>query len=258
MFSLDHFHRNYDTVETPVTDQPAADIPVYPQFPDRFIDPADTMREIPRAWAKTWEASILLVCFIFLGLPANLQKTMLEIGSGLGLLALPLPKQKPVITMSERDPDVLNLHGPMPWPTGSRRWPSNDWTWKRPTPKRLRLYRGIVEICPTTEAAIDCLEALFDRYLNPAGTIILCQYFIRLCPSWSTDPDSASASGPTCRCRGISHRESHAPAYRRRRYRWHRWFQSRRIASIRAAVISGKASDWASGSPPVISTSRQP
>ena len=173
MFSLDHFHRNYDTVETPVTINGQRISLFTPSSLDRFIDPADTMRIISRLWAKIWEASILLASYLS-GLPPNLQKTMLEIGSGLGMVGIAAAKAGHFITMSERNPDALNFARANALANGFPEMAIERLDWNAPQLENRFDYIVGSEIVYQSEA-IDCLEALFDRYLNPAGTIILAE-----------------------------------------------------------------------------------
>jgi predicted nicotinamide N-methyase len=172
MFSLDHFHRIYDTVETPVTINGQRISLFTPGSLDRFIDPVDTMQNFP-LWAKIWEASILLASYLT-GLPANPQKTMLEIGSGLGLVGVAAAKAGHCITMSERDPDALNFARANALANGFPEMAIERLDWHAPRLENRFDYIVGSEIVYQSKA-IDCLEALFDRCLNPEGTIILAE-----------------------------------------------------------------------------------
>jgi predicted nicotinamide N-methyase len=172
MFSLDHFHRTYDTVETPVTINGHRISLFTPSSIDRFIDPADAMVNFP-LWAKIWEASILLASFLS-GLPATPQKTMLEIGSGIGMVGIAAAKAGHRITMSERNPDALNFARANALANGFPEMAIEPLDWNTPQLENRFDYIVGSEIVYRSEA-IDCLEALFDRYLNPDGTIVLAE-----------------------------------------------------------------------------------
>jgi len=107
MFSLDRFHHAYDTVAMPVTIDGHTLTLYTPASLDRFIDPDDMMHNFP-LWAKLWEASGLLASYLF-KLPPDPQKTMLEIGCGLGMVGIAAAKAGHRVTMTEINPDALNF-----------------------------------------------------------------------------------------------------------------------------------------------------
>ena len=63
MFSLEQFHRTYDTVTTPVTINGQTLKLFTPASIDRFINPDDMMDNFP-LWAKIWEASGVLASYL--------------------------------------------------------------------------------------------------------------------------------------------------------------------------------------------------
>jgi predicted nicotinamide N-methyase len=172
MFSLDRFHQAYDTVTQPVTINGQPLELLTPASIDRFIDPADTMQNFP-LWAKIWEASILLASHLS-GLPPNPLKTMLEIGSGLGLVGIAAAKAGHCITMSECNPDALNFARANALVNGCPSLSIERLDWQAPQLENRFDYIVGSEIVYQSET-IDYLEALFDRYLNPGGTIILAE-----------------------------------------------------------------------------------
>lgn len=172
MFSLDHFHRNYDTVTTPVTINGHTLSLFTPRSIDRFIDPDNTMQNFP-LWAKIWEASVLLASFLF-SLPVPPQKTMLEIGSGIGMVGIAAAKAGHSVTMSEGNPDALNFARANALANGFPEMAIERLDWNAPQLENRFDYIVGSEIVYKSET-IDCLEALFDRYLNPDGTIILAE-----------------------------------------------------------------------------------
>lgn len=172
MFSLDHFHRTYDTNTTPVTINGHTLSLLTPASIDRFIPPDNTMQNFP-LWAKIWEASVLLASYLS-RLPPNPQKTMLELGSGLGMAGIAAAKAGHHISMSERNPDALNFARANALINGLPSLPVERMDWQAPQLENRFDYIVGSEIVYQPEA-IDCLEALFERYLNPDGTIILVE-----------------------------------------------------------------------------------
>jgi protein N-lysine methyltransferase METTL21A len=172
MFSLDHFHQTYDTTTTPVTINGHTLSLLTPASIDRFIDPDDALQDFP-LWAKIWEASILLASYLS-SLPPNPSKTMLEIGSGLGMVGIAAAKAGHRMTLSERNPDALNFARANALTNGCPSLSAERLDWHAPHLEDRFDYIVGSEVVYQTEA-IDCLESLFDRYLSPGGTIILAE-----------------------------------------------------------------------------------
>jgi len=141
-----------------------------PQTIDRFIDPGDVMAGFP-LWAKIWEASAVLAGYL-IGLPPDPDKTMLEIGCGLGMVGIAAARAGHRVTMTEIDAHALDfaranaVANDCPGITIQRL----DWN----APDLNGRYDYIVgsETIYRSED-IDALGSLFDRYLKPGGTIIL-------------------------------------------------------------------------------------
>jgi predicted nicotinamide N-methyase len=172
MFSLEHFHRTYDTIITPVTINGTLLKLYTPASIDRFINPDDVVHNFP-LWAKIWEASAVLAGYLG-SLPPDPLKSMLEIGCGLGMVGIAAAKAGHRITMTELNPDALNftranaLLNDCPQVTVTRL----DWN----TPQlesRFDLIVGSETVYKSED--IDGLATLFERYLNPGGAILLAE-----------------------------------------------------------------------------------
>lgn len=172
MFSLDEFHRTYDTTVTPVTINDHSLSLFTPTSIDRFINPDDVMTDFP-LWAKIWEASGVLASYLT-ALPADPDKTMLEIGCGLGLVGIVAAMAGHRITMTELNPDALIFARANAVVNGCPDTPIESLDWNAPRLKGRFDYIVGSETVYRVED-IDGLEALFDRYLAPDGTIILAE-----------------------------------------------------------------------------------
>jgi predicted nicotinamide N-methyase len=172
MFSLDQFHQTYDTVATPVKIDGHALTLFTPASLDRFIDPNDLMHDFP-LWAKIWEASGLLASYLF-RLPPDPQKTMLEIGCGLGMVGIAAAKAGHRITMTEINPDALNFARANALANGCPELAIQRLDWNAPQVTRRFDYIVGSETVYRSED-IDGLEALFDRHLRPDGIIVLAE-----------------------------------------------------------------------------------
>ncbi len=172
MFSMKQFHQTYETVSIPVTIDGRTMTLFKPAAIDRFIDPDDPMSHFP-LWAKIWEASGLLASHLF-NLPPDPGKTMLEIGCGLGLVGIAAATAGHRVTMTEIDPDALNfaranaLMNNCPGITITRL----DWNAPQ-IDHRFDYIVGSETIYRNQDIA--GIKKLFDRCLDPGGTIIVAE-----------------------------------------------------------------------------------
>ena len=171
-FSLEQFHRTYDTVATPVAINGQALKLFTPASIDRFINPDDMMDNFP-LWAKIWEASGVLASYLA-GMPPDPMKTMLEIGCGLGMVGIAAAKAGHRITMTELNPDALNFARANALANDCPQIVIERLDWNAPQlDGRFDTIVGSETVYKTED--IDGLEAMFDRYLNPGGIIILAE-----------------------------------------------------------------------------------
>ncbi|MEE4113586.1 MAG: methyltransferase [Desulfobacteraceae bacterium] len=172
MFSLEAFHRTYDTTIIPVTIGGQTLRLFTPASIDRFINPDDVMDNFP-LWAKIWEASGVLAGHLA-GMPPDPTKTMLEIGCGLGMVGIVAARAGHRITMTERDPDALNFARANALANDCPEIAIERLDWNAPRMDgRFDMIVGSETIYKTED--IHGLEAMFDRYLNPDGSIILAE-----------------------------------------------------------------------------------
>ncbi|MBR9987697.1 MAG: methyltransferase [Desulfosarcina sp.] len=172
MFSLEQFHRTYDTATTPVTINGQTLRLFTPASIDRFINPDDVMDNFP-LWAKIWEASGVLADHLA-GMLPDPTKTMLEIGCGLGMVGIVAARAGHRITMTELNPDALNFARANALVNDCPDLAIERLDWNAPQlDGRFDTIVGSETVYKTED--IDGLEAMFDRYLNPGGTIILAE-----------------------------------------------------------------------------------
>ena len=172
MFSLKQFHQTYDTVTTPVTIN-GQTLKLYtPATIGRFINPDDVMDNFP-LWAKMWEASGVLASYLA-GLPPDPLKSILEIGCGLGMVGIAAAKAGHRMTMTELNPDALNFTRANALANSCPEIAIEQLDWNNPQLEgRFDMIVGSETVYKAED--IDGLEAMFNRYLNPGGTIILAE-----------------------------------------------------------------------------------
>ncbi|WP_319525897.1 methyltransferase [uncultured Desulfosarcina sp.] len=170
MFSLDEFHRTYETVVTPVTINSRALKIHTPKSIDRFFDSRGSTANFP-LWAKIWEASTVLADYLARQ-PAHAHETLLEVGCGLGLVGIVAAKSGYRVTMTEIDPHALNFARANALINGCPEIVVERLDWNTPgLTGRFDMIVGSETVYKPEH--IDSLETLFDRYLDPKGTIIL-------------------------------------------------------------------------------------
>jgi len=107
MFSIEAFHREYETETTEVVVNGKQFNILLPKYLDRFINPVNMLHEFP-LWAKIWKASWVL-CGYLADMPSDPHKRFLEIGAGVGLVSIVAATFGHRITMTEYNPDALNF-----------------------------------------------------------------------------------------------------------------------------------------------------
>lgn len=172
MFSIAQFQQTYQTVSTPVTIDGHSLTLFKPASIDRFIDPDDPMKAFP-LWARIWEASGVLASHLF-HLTPDPEKTMLEIGCGLGLVGIAAAKAGHRVTMTEINPDALNFARANALVNACPGIAIQRLDWNAPQlDDRFDTIIGSETIYRNQDIA--GLENLFDHCLKPGGTIIIAE-----------------------------------------------------------------------------------
>ena len=172
VFSLEQFHRDYDVETFPVK---IGDLELHflkPKNIDRFINQDDPMTGFP-LWAKFWEASAVLTHYMA-ALPVDPKRRILELGSGLGVAGITAAALGHVITLTEYSQDALNFLQANARLNGCDQAAIRHLDWFRPTLQgRFDLIIGSEIIYQ--EKAVDALEVLFKKYLEPGGRVVLAE-----------------------------------------------------------------------------------
>lgn len=170
MFSLKTFHQNYKSESSPVTINGKTISILKPVSIDQFVDSGDIMKNFP-LWSKLWESAWVLANHLST-LPVAPEKTILEIGCGLGLVGIAATMAGHRVTMSEYNADALNFAKANAVINDLPQLAIEFLDWKNPRlAGRFDIIVGSDTVYNTENIGI--LEALFDRYLLPGGTVIL-------------------------------------------------------------------------------------
>jgi 2-polyprenyl-3-methyl-5-hydroxy-6-metoxy-1,4-benzoquinol methylase len=107
-------------------------------------------------------------------MPPDPMKTILEIGCGLGVVGIAAARTGHRVTMTEINPDALNFARANALANDCPDMAIERLNWNAPhLGGRFDTIVGSETVYKTED--IDGLEAMFDRYLNPGGTIILAE-----------------------------------------------------------------------------------
>ena len=171
-FSLKAFQSEYDTESFPVRIGDRDLHFVKPHTIDRFIDAQDPMSDFP-LWAKLWEASAVLTQFMA-DLPVDPQRRILELGSGLGVAGITAAAMGHAITLTEFNHHALNFLQANAELNGFQDLAIRRFDWFKPElDGHFDLIIGSEVIYQ--EQAVDALEAIFKRYLEPGGRVVLAE-----------------------------------------------------------------------------------
>ena len=107
MFSIEDFYKEYETQTTDIVINSKKFSILLPRYLHPFIDPTDVFHEFP-LWAKIWKASWVLAGYLA-DMPADVNKRILEVGGGVGLVSVVAAAFGHQITMTEYNPDALNF-----------------------------------------------------------------------------------------------------------------------------------------------------
>ena len=175
MFSLETFHRKYDTETSNLTVGGRNFRFFVPRSLDGFVDMDDIFHEFP-LWAKIWDASIVLADCLA-GMPVDKNRSFLEIGCGVGVAGIVAASFGHRVTLTEYNDDALNF---------ARANVHENRTPEEPSPE----IRGLDWNNPEIDEPFDTivgsevvfkeedyepLARLFKRCLKPSGVVILAE-----------------------------------------------------------------------------------
>ena len=172
MFSLETFHKDYETESCDIVIDGHKFQFFVPESVDRFVDPEDPLQNFP-LWAKIWQASVVLAQYL-IRMPVEPEKRMLEIGSGLGLVGIAAARAGHAVTMTDFNTDALNFAQANARMNHCSHLQISRLDWVRPN--LLDAYDYIVgsEVI-YKDLDIQHLLKLFDKYLKPGGKVLLVE-----------------------------------------------------------------------------------
>ena len=171
-FPLAQFQKDHDTEIFPVKIGQIELRFHKPKSIDRYLDPDDVMRGFPM-WSKLWEASAVLVQYMA-DLPVDHARSILELGAGLGVAGITAAALGHAVTLTEYDPNALLFLQANVAQNNCDQAKVRRLDWFQPDLEgRFDLIIG-AELVYQDEA-VDALGALFNRYLNPQGRVVLVE-----------------------------------------------------------------------------------
>lgn len=175
MFSLETFHKEYETDLSALKIRGRNFSFFVPKTLDRFLDPENMFHDFP-LWAKIWEASIVLADHLA-GIDAEPQKRFLEIGSGLGVAGIIASSFGHHVTMTEYNTDALNFAHANAESNLSSAESSLEITkldWNKPQLEGSFDYIIGSEVI-YKERAFEPIQRLFKTFLKPDGEVVLAE-----------------------------------------------------------------------------------
>ncbi len=175
MFSLESFHKRYETDTTDLLIRGRHFSFLVPKSLDRFLDPADVFHNFP-LWSKIWEASVILSDHLA-RMKVDPEKRFLEIGCGLGLVGIVASSFGHRVTMTEYNSDALNFaraNAETNPPHANSNLEIMQLDWNAQQLEGLFDYIVGSEVI-YNEKDYQPILGLFNTYLKPGGEVILSE-----------------------------------------------------------------------------------
>ena len=174
MFSLEAFHKTYETDSITLTigDRPFSFL--VPKSIDRFVNREDVFQGFP-LWSKIWEAAIVLSEYLS-ALAVRPERRFLEIGCGMGISGIVAAAFGHRVTMTEYNADALDFARANALLNGlsESNIEIHELDWHRPRLEgRFDVIIGSEVVYSPRDYAP--LLNLFTTYLKPGGEIILAE-----------------------------------------------------------------------------------
>jgi predicted nicotinamide N-methyase len=170
MFSIEQFYQAYETETVEIVINGRKFSILLPRYLNRFINPIDVLHDFP-LWAKIWKASWVLAGYLA-DLPPNVNKRLLEVGAGVGLVSIVAAAFGHQITMTEYDSDALNFARANACLNNCPKLPIKKLDWNNPGLKDQFDFIVAAEVT-YKETYFPPLIRLFKSNLKPGGEIIL-------------------------------------------------------------------------------------
>ena len=170
MHADDSFEADYQTEETQVVINSRRYSLLVPSRLEPFVNPLDPMAEFP-LWAKLWPAAVVLAEWVA-RLKPDSQRTLLEIGGGLGLTSIVAASYGHRITFSEANSDAVRFAQASARLNPGGHFPAVVHDWNQPAAiGRFDMLLGSEVVYRETD--IPLLTKVFSACLAPGGEIIL-------------------------------------------------------------------------------------
>lgn len=170
MFSIEDFYKEYETETTEVVVNRKKFSILLPKYLYQFINPIDLLHDFP-LWAKIWKASWVLSGYLA-DMPVDVNKRILEIGGGIGLVSIVAAAFGHQITMTEYHPHALNFARANAWRNNCRELPIFKLDWHHSGLSE-RFDMIVASEVTYKEEDFSPLTQLFRSNLKPGGEIIL-------------------------------------------------------------------------------------
>ena len=170
MFSLESFHKEYETTTNELVINGRRFQVLLPKDLTRFINTRDVFNEFP-LWAKIWPASWVLAGYLA-EMPVASAKKIIEIGAGTGLVSIVAASFGHTITLTESNPDALQFARANALVNGCPQLPIRELDWNRPQLKDRVDYIVASEVTYKKDD-LQPLLSLFNRCLSLDGEVYL-------------------------------------------------------------------------------------
>jgi predicted nicotinamide N-methyase len=171
-YSLDAFHRQYDTDIQEISIAGRRYRFYLPASIERFIHAEDPLQDFP-LWAKIWQAGVVLAGHMA-KLPPDNDRRILEIGAGLGLVSIVAADHGHRVRLTDFNADAMNFARANATLNGCPDVEVAALDWRRPGPAdACDMLIGSEVIYK--EEDVETLLALFAACLKPGGRIVLAE-----------------------------------------------------------------------------------
>ncbi len=170
MFSLESFHKEYETTPNELVINGRKFQVLLPKDLTRFINIQDVFHEFP-LWAKIWPASWVLAGYLA-EMPVASTKKIIEIGAGTGLVSIVAASFGHNVTLTESNPEALQFARANALVNGCPQLPIRELDWNRPQLKDRVDYIVASEVTYKKDD-LQPLLSLFKHCLNPDGEVFL-------------------------------------------------------------------------------------
>ena len=170
VFSLEEFHKTYETETTDMVINDRKFSFLLPKYLHQVLNPYDVFHDFP-LWAKIWPASWVLSSYLA-DMQPDASRQFLEIGGGVGQVSIVAATFGHRMTLSEYDSNALNFARANAHYNNCPDLPIIRLDWFRPQLKT-QFNQIFASEVAYNEKFLKALLQLFKSYLKPGGEVIL-------------------------------------------------------------------------------------